>query len=387
MTKELTTDLLKISQLAKATDTNVTTLKYYVKEGLIQPVFKTTKNMAYYSHDCIQRVNMIRSLQKEHFYPLAVIKGLLDSASDPFELEFMDAIHKADLKDSNREYLLNETIKLTGLSKSQIDYLKEYRIISSEPSNNKAVYTFSDIQIMRLVKRRIDSNIPFEESVKAFLIYQKALDTAAKEDVDCFIKGALLTSSPSASQAARMIGASDDTLDTFVSIKRSQLNRKYGSERIRHLHHYANDLLEFLNAVSKILKINNYSDYAEKIEHSGQYFPKDNDDLSQALKNYYQLINNATKSLAKSISLINQAKIYFDSFKADKIHSMEDFLIYTLKLGWFSLAPNLLDYQENAKALMDNYLKISKKCGDDCIDLSKEIIEALEAIFELQTKI
>lgn len=75
MTKELTTDLLKISQLAKATDTNVTTLKYYVKEGLIQPVFKTTKNMAYYSHDCIQRVNMIRSLQKEHFYPLAVIKG------------------------------------------------------------------------------------------------------------------------------------------------------------------------------------------------------------------------------------------------------------------------------------------------------------------------
>ena len=43
MTKELTTDLLKISQLAKATDTNVTTLKYYVKEGLIQPVFKTTK--------------------------------------------------------------------------------------------------------------------------------------------------------------------------------------------------------------------------------------------------------------------------------------------------------------------------------------------------------
>ena len=86
----------------------------------------------------------------------------------------MDAIHKADLKDSNREYLLNETIKLTGLSKSQIDYLKEYRIISSEPSNNKAVYTFSDIQIMRLVKRRIDSNIPIEESVKAFLNYQTA---------------------------------------------------------------------------------------------------------------------------------------------------------------------------------------------------------------------
>ncbi|MDD2262837.1 MAG: hypothetical protein PHW20_11315, partial [Clostridia bacterium] len=261
----------------------------------------------------------------------------------------------------------------------------EYRIISSEPSNNKAVYTFSDIQIMRLVKRRIDSNIPFEESVKAFLIYQKALDTAAKEDVDCFIKGALLTSSPSASQAARMIGVSDDTLDTFVSIKRSQLNRKYGSERIKQLHHYANDLLEFLNASSKILKINNYSDFAERIEQAKLFFPKENDNLSQALINYYQLINNATKSLAKSISLINHAKIYFESFKSDKIHSMEDFLIYTLKLGWFCLAPVLLDYQENGKVLMNDYLKISKKCGDDCMDLAKDIIEALEEIIEVQT--
>ena len=98
MVNELNKELLKISQLAKATNTNITTLKYYVKEGLIQPECKTTKNMAYYNKDCIQRVNMIRSLQKEHYYPLSVIKGLLDNAADPFELEFMDAFIKLILR-------------------------------------------------------------------------------------------------------------------------------------------------------------------------------------------------------------------------------------------------------------------------------------------------
>ena len=73
MKKNATTDLLKIGDLAKATNTNVSTIKFYVKEGLIQPACKTGPNMAYYSADCIARVQLIKSLQKEHYYPLSVI--------------------------------------------------------------------------------------------------------------------------------------------------------------------------------------------------------------------------------------------------------------------------------------------------------------------------
>ena len=69
--------------------------------------------MAYYNKDCIQRVNMIRSLQKEHYYPLSVIKGILDNSTDPFELEFMDAVHKADLKDTGNAYSAADAAKLT----------------------------------------------------------------------------------------------------------------------------------------------------------------------------------------------------------------------------------------------------------------------------------
>ena len=127
---------------------------------------------------------MIRSLQKEHYYPLSVIKGLLDNAADPFELEFMDAIHKADLKDTGKEYSSAEASKLTGLNKAQIDYLKNLNIISKHSESQRTIYSYSDLHIMRLAKRRLDAGIPFEQSAKAFLIYQQALEKAASLDVD-----------------------------------------------------------------------------------------------------------------------------------------------------------------------------------------------------------
>lgn len=379
MRNELPKDLLKISELAKATDTNITTLKYYIKEELIQAACKTTKNMAYYSPDCIQRVKLIRSLQKEHYYPLSVIKGLLENATDHFELEFMDAIHKADAKTSDKTYSLNEAIKLTGLSRVQIDHLRDVKIISCYQENNKIIYTYPMLQIMRLVKRRIDVNIPFEQSVKAFTIYQKALDMAAAEDVDSFITGALLASAPSAQQATKMIGISDDTLNTFASIKRNELNRKYGSNRIEQLHQYAKKLSIILDVISDALSNSSFKEYANVIKQAKQSLPTETNLLQCALKNYYQLINSATKSLGKSIMLIHESQSYFLSIDFNKGFDMEKFLVYTLKMGWFFLAPSLLEYGDTATKLMDNYQDYTlKSIGKSGLGMAKAIRTQME---------
>ena len=76
--KSETRGLLKISELARASDVSVSTLKFYVKEGLIPIAKKTKRNMAYYHPDCIKSVRLIKYLQKNRYYPLAVIKRLLE---------------------------------------------------------------------------------------------------------------------------------------------------------------------------------------------------------------------------------------------------------------------------------------------------------------------
>ncbi len=53
---ESNASLMKIGELAKATGTNVSTINFYIKEGLIQAASKTSPNMAYYHTDCIARV-------------------------------------------------------------------------------------------------------------------------------------------------------------------------------------------------------------------------------------------------------------------------------------------------------------------------------------------
>ena len=58
--KTSTDGLMKIGELAKAANVNVSTLKFYVKEELIRPALKTGRNMAYYDRSCISAIGTIR---------------------------------------------------------------------------------------------------------------------------------------------------------------------------------------------------------------------------------------------------------------------------------------------------------------------------------------
>ncbi|MEN8244517.1 MAG: pyridoxal-phosphate dependent enzyme [Thermodesulfobacteriota bacterium] len=70
---------LKISQLARRAGVSIPTVKHYVREGLLPRPKKTSRNMAYYSEANINRIRLIKKLQKEKYLPLDVIKRLMDT--------------------------------------------------------------------------------------------------------------------------------------------------------------------------------------------------------------------------------------------------------------------------------------------------------------------
>src|SRR3954453_4409025 len=70
--------LLKISELAERSDVSVGTIKHYLREGLLPEPVKTSRNMAYYPEDFVERIRLIKQLQEERFMPLRLMKSMLD---------------------------------------------------------------------------------------------------------------------------------------------------------------------------------------------------------------------------------------------------------------------------------------------------------------------
>jgi DNA-binding transcriptional MerR regulator len=77
---------LKMSELSEASGVSAATIKHYLREGLLggrDQIVRTSRNMAYYPPDFVDRIRLIKRLQEERFMPLRLIKGVLDDAERP----------------------------------------------------------------------------------------------------------------------------------------------------------------------------------------------------------------------------------------------------------------------------------------------------------------
>jgi DNA-binding transcriptional MerR regulator len=74
---------LRMSELAEASGVSTGTIKHYLREGLLPEPVRTSRNMAYYPPDFVERIRLIKRLQEERFMPLRLIKGVLEDADRP----------------------------------------------------------------------------------------------------------------------------------------------------------------------------------------------------------------------------------------------------------------------------------------------------------------
>jgi DNA-binding transcriptional MerR regulator len=74
---------LKMSELATASGVSAGTIKHYLREGLLPEPVRTSRNMAYYPPDFVERIRTIKRLQEERFMPLRLIREVLEQAERP----------------------------------------------------------------------------------------------------------------------------------------------------------------------------------------------------------------------------------------------------------------------------------------------------------------
>ena len=75
-----TNGLLKMSELAERSGVSPATIKHYLREGLLgedERIVRTSRNMAWYPPDMVERLRIIKRLQEERYLPLRVIREIL----------------------------------------------------------------------------------------------------------------------------------------------------------------------------------------------------------------------------------------------------------------------------------------------------------------------
>ena len=162
--------LLKMSELAERSGVSAGTIKHYLREGLLgegEDIVRTSRNMAYYPPEYVERIQLIKRLQEERFMPLRVIKErILEGAVQQGEGERVSAA------EARRRY---------DVPRNVLDRLAEIGVLT--PSAHG--YDADDVKIIEAIARfragGYDEQLGF--TVFDTLRYRAALEPLVVEEV------------------------------------------------------------------------------------------------------------------------------------------------------------------------------------------------------------
>jgi len=192
--------MLKMAELAEASGVSAGTIKHYLREGLLPEPVKTSRNMAWYPPEFVERIQLIKELQERRFMPLRAIKGILDLEGEATR------ISAAELK---RRY---------GVPQEVLDRLAELEVIT--PTSRG--YGASDVRIVEAISRfragGYDEKIGF--TVYDTLRYKRAMEELVKEEVQVIMDR--LGGEADAERAARLIETGAEPLRDLISALHSK---------------------------------------------------------------------------------------------------------------------------------------------------------------------
>jgi DNA-binding transcriptional MerR regulator len=180
--------LLKMKELAEASGVSAGTIKHYLREGLLPEPVRTSRNMAYYPPEFVERIRLIKRLQEERFMPLRLIRSMLDD--DPGRaralVELEDRILERALERDRSRVSAAELRRRCGVPQEVLDRLAELEVLTP----NSRGYGPRDVEIVEAISRfragGYDERIGF--TVYDTVRYKRALEGLVKEEVEVLME-------------------------------------------------------------------------------------------------------------------------------------------------------------------------------------------------------
>jgi DNA-binding transcriptional MerR regulator len=152
--------LLKMAELSERSGVSPATIKHYLREGLLgeEGIVRTSRNMAWYAPELVERLRRIKQLQEERHLPLKVIREVLGAG---------ERIPRADIEER--------------LPAEVLDRLADIGVLSSDARG----YGPDDVRIIDAIVRfragGYDERLGF--TVYDTLRYVQALEPLVAEEV------------------------------------------------------------------------------------------------------------------------------------------------------------------------------------------------------------
>jgi DNA-binding transcriptional MerR regulator len=214
-------ELLRMGELAEASGVSAATIKHYLREGLLPEPVKTSRNMAYYPPEFVDRIRLIKQLQEERFMPLRVIRSMLDEDPDRARtlVELEDRILERALAGERTRTSAAEVRERYDVPAEVLDRLEEIEVLSP----NSRGYTPSDVKIIEAVSRFRAGG--YEEAigftVYDTLRYKRAMEDLVREEVEVLMDRVAGKMEPD--RAMELIEAGAEPLKDLIAAMHTKL--------------------------------------------------------------------------------------------------------------------------------------------------------------------
>jgi DNA-binding transcriptional MerR regulator len=225
MTPSVSSGMLKMSELAERSGVSAATIKHYLREGLLgtdEEVVRTSRNMAYYPLEFVERVRLIKRLQEERYMPLRVIRELIgsdpDRAARMIELEDRILERAIEARETGRvsRARIRETYEVP---QNVLERLEELGVLTPTARG----YDADDVAIIEAISRfragGYEQAIGF--TVYDTLRYREALEPLVEEEVRVLLDR--LAGKVDTDRAVAIISSGAEPLRELVGAMHSKL--------------------------------------------------------------------------------------------------------------------------------------------------------------------
>jgi DNA-binding transcriptional MerR regulator len=225
-------EMLRMGELARASGVSAATIKHYLREGLLPEPVKTSRNMAYYPADFVERIRMIKQLQEERYMPLRVIKDLLEEDPDRAKalIELGDKMLEHALASESERVSAAELRRRYEIPQDVLDRLAELEVLTPDRKG----YSPSDVRIIEAISRfragGYEERIGF--TVYDTLRYKESMADLVRQEVDVLMER--LAGEMDADEAMTLIEAGTQPLNDLLAAMHTkalvaELERRRGS--------------------------------------------------------------------------------------------------------------------------------------------------------------
>jgi DNA-binding transcriptional MerR regulator len=218
---------LKMSELATASGVSAGTIKHYLREGLLgngDGVVRTSRNMAWYPPEFVERIRLIKRLQEERFMPLRLIREVLADGPERLRalVEVEDRILEAAAASAaavRTRVARDEVLERYDVPANVLDRLAEIGVLTPDAAG----YDADDVAIIEAIARfragGYDEALGF--TVYDTLRYRDALAPLVQEEVGTLL--GRLAGEVEPDHAVEIIASGREPLRELVGAMHSKL--------------------------------------------------------------------------------------------------------------------------------------------------------------------